>query len=133
MPRRAIVRLLEFVGNSESAHLAEADIAVVDEEEIRRLNRRHLGHEWTTDVLSFDMTDSPGRGLSVQIVICGPQAVRQGPHHGNTPANELMIYVIHGLLHQMGYEDSTIRGAAKMHAREDELLRQFLKACQERR
>ncbi|MBI5722382.1 MAG: rRNA maturation RNase YbeY [Planctomycetes bacterium] len=133
VPRRTIGRLVRFVAERESIRLAEADIAVVDGGEIRRLNRRHLGREWTTDVLSFDMTEKPGAGLSVQIVVCGPDAARQGPHHGNTPARELMIYIIHGLLHQMGHEDATIRGAARMHAREDELLREFFRPGRVRR
>jgi ssRNA-specific RNase YbeY (16S rRNA maturation enzyme) len=36
-----------------------------------------------------------------------------------------MRYVVHGLLHQTGYDDATVRGAARMHAREDELLAAF--------
>ena len=38
-----------------------------------------------------------------------------------------MLYIVHGLLHLMGYEDASIRGGAKMHAREEEILDSFLK------
>jgi len=37
-----------------------------------------------------------------------------------------MLYVIHGLLHLMGYDDGEHRSAARMHAREEELLAAFL-------
>lgn len=39
-----------------------------------------------------------------------------------------MLYVVHGLLHLMGYEDESVRGAAKMHARQEELLADFLQS-----
>jgi probable rRNA maturation factor len=62
----------------------------------------------------------------VQLVVCGDVAVEQARLRGLKPQHELMLYVIHGLLHMMGYEDTSIRGGAKMHAREDELLKEFL-------
>jgi probable rRNA maturation factor len=52
-------------------------------------------------------------------------AAKQGPLRGLTAGHELMLYIVHGLLHQMGYEDSTVRGRARMHAREDYLLDLF--------
>ena len=42
-------------------------------------------------------------------------------------------YVVHGLLHLIGYDDGPIRAAAKMHAREDELLTEFLARSRRRR
>lgn len=126
VPRKQIIELIPFVAQQEGTALAEVDIAVVDESEMAGLNRRYLSHAGPTDVLSFDLSDSQtGCGLSVQIIVCGEVAVRQGRAHGLSPQQELMLYVVHGLLHQMGYDDSSVRGAARMHAREDEILSAF--------
>ncbi len=132
--RKRLSELVKFVARSEGVRLGQVDIAVVDSAGISGVNRRFLGHARPTDVISFDLSDAPAqavgapkRGLSVQLVVCGDLAVRQGPLHGLKPQHELMLYVIHGLLHQMGYEDTSIRGGARMHAREEELLKEFLR------
>ena len=73
---------------------------------------------------------TPGRSSSrsclvAQIVVCADVAVRQGRLRRHSPARELMLYVVHGLLHLMGYDHATARAAACIHAREDELLTAF--------
>jgi len=137
VPRKRIERLVRFVARAEGAEVAEVDIAVVGRRKMAALNRRWLGRRGATDVLSFDVSDtSPvlnGRsdrrrpGLRAQLVICGPVAaerVSRGAAQGGVE-RELMLYVVHGLLHLLGYDDATAEGAAAMHAREEELLDTF--------
>ena len=126
VPRKRLVELIGFVAAREGARIAQVDLAVVDSGEIAGVNRRFLGHAGATDVISFDLSDRAGAGLSAQLVVCGDVAVRQARLRGLKAQHELMLYVIHGLLHLMGYEDNSIRGGAKMHARQEELLREFL-------
>ena len=140
VPRKTMERLVVFVARAEAVRWDHVDIAVVDAAEMAGHNRRFLGHRGPTDVISFDLTDEappPGRrgksgarpgqgGLCAQLIVCADVAKTQGPHHGLSPTRELLLYVIHGLLHVIGYDDQPIRAAAKMHAREDELLREFL-------
>lgn len=125
VPRKRLSQLAAFAADAEGARLAEVDVAIVDGATISGLNRRFLHHRGTTDVLSFDLSDSSG-GISAEIVICGDLAVQQGKLLGCSPQRELMLYLVHGLLHLMGYEDSSIRGSVRMSARQDELLRAFL-------
>ena len=142
MPRR-LAALAEFVARKEGVRLRAIDLAVVGRREIVALNRRWLGHDRPTDVLSFDLSDAgrpgartggrradstraSGEGLCAQIVVCGEVAAKQARRLGLPPQQELMLYVVHGLLHLMGYDDQAARAAARMHAREEELLRAFL-------
>jgi probable rRNA maturation factor len=127
VPRKQIAALVDFVARSEGARVAEVDLAVVSAGQMASLNRRYLAHRGATDVLSFDLSEAGRGGLCVQLVVCGDLAAAQAAAHGLSPQRELMLYVVHGLLHQMGYEDSSIRGAAKMHAREEELLEEFFR------
>ncbi len=126
MPRKKLTALVAFVAEREGAAIAEADIAVVAADEMAGLNRRYLQHAGATDVLSFDLSQGPTPGLCAQLIVCGDVAVAQGPLHGQRPQHELMLYVIHGLLHLMGYEDKTVRGAVRQRARQEELLAEFL-------
>jgi probable rRNA maturation factor len=125
VPRQRIAALVEFVARRERLRLAEVDLAVVSAGQIASLNRRYLAHRGATDVLSFDLSESGRGGLCVQLVVCGDVAVAQAAARGLSSQRELMLYVVHGLLHQMGYDDSSIRGAAKMHARQEQLLAEF--------
>lgn len=123
--RRRLAELVRFVAGCEGVTLAAVDLAVVGEDEIAQFNRDYLRRAGATDVLSFDLSDENSTGVSAQLIVCGDVAAKQGPLHGQRPQRELTLYVVHGLLHLMGYEDSTVRGAARMHAREEEILDQF--------
>ncbi len=127
VPRKRLTELVAFVARQERAKIAEVDLAVVNSDEISSLNRRYLRHPGPTDVLSFDLSDAGREGICAQIIVCGDVAAAQGRLHGLTPQRELMVYVIHGLLHLMGYEDESRRGVARMSARQDELLTAFCK------
>ena len=126
VPRKRLVELVGFVADAEGAALSHVDITIVDGEEMASLNRRLLGHRGRTDVISYDLSDETTPGIVTQLIVCGDVAVRQGPPHGYRPQHELMLYIIHGLLHMMGYDDTAVRAGAAMHARQEELLAAFL-------
>jgi probable rRNA maturation factor len=125
VPRKRLTELIAFVAGYQKVGIAEVDLAVVTRDEITSLNRRYLSRCEPTDVLSFDLSDSSRAGLCIQLVICGETTVANARASGLTPQRELMLYGVHGLLHQMGYDDSSARGAVRMHAREDEILEAF--------
>ena len=139
IPLRALRDVVAFVGQAEGVGIAEIDIAIVRGDEMASHNRRFLRHAGPTDVISFDLSDQQrtdkrssrrparaGGGIAGQLIVCSDVAVRKAPLHQMTPQQELLLYVIHGLLHLMGYDDVAVRAMAKMHARQDELLREFL-------
>lgn len=126
VPRKRIAELVGFVASAEGVPVAELDLAVVGAAEIALHNKRFLSHVGPTDVLGFDLSEAGRGGLSVQLIVCGDVAAAEAAARGLPKQRELMLYVVHGLLHMMGHEDQSIRGAAKMHAREEELLREFL-------
>lgn len=90
------------------------------------LHRRYLNRAGPTDVLTFDLgTDRESGRLDGEIVVCADLARREARARGGSREavrNELALYVVHGILHLAGYDDGTPRRAARMHAREDELL-----------
>ena len=127
VPRKKLAELVAFVARQEGAAIAEVDIAVVGGEEMASLNRRYLHRSEATDVLSFDLSDATEKGLCAQLVVCAEAAVKHARAQGLRPQWELIRYVVHGLLHLMGYDDETAPASARMHAREDEILSGFRK------
>lgn len=125
MPRKRIAELIAFLARSEGADLTEVDLAIVTGRQIAAINRRYLGHSGATDVLSFDLSDDGGKGISAQLVVCADLAVKEARSRGHGPQQELMLYVVHGLLHLLGYDDADPASAARMGARSGQLLEAF--------
>jgi len=138
--RRLAARVLAAVDRSD----CDVDVTVVDDREIRRLNRRYLGVGSATDVLAFDLTLHAGAPASTparveemkvgarmmhrrapllgEVVISGETAARQAARLGVPVGLELDLLLVHGLLHLAGYDDHTPADARAMHEREREIL-----------
>lgn len=116
---------MEFVAEREDADLAEVDIAVVDSRQMAQLNRKYLKRSGPTDVLSFDLSDSPAGNIVAQLVICGEIAAQEARARHIGQQREILLYVLHGLLHVLGYDDQT-DDAPRMFCRQEELLCAFL-------
>jgi probable rRNA maturation factor len=96
---------------------AEISIAAVDDPTIHELNRRHLNHDYATDVLSF-LLERDGASLDGEIVVSGDTAASNAVDYGWSAEEELLLYVIHGALHLVGYDDKTPEGREQMRTEE---------------
>ncbi len=119
--RRQLRRAVRLVLGDAGIVDAIVSLAVVDDATMRELHRRYLGDDTPTDVLSFVLEQEEGM-LEGEIVVGAETAQRQAPRFGWTPASELLLYVIHGALHLVGYDDRTPRQRALMHRRQTEYL-----------
>jgi probable rRNA maturation factor len=122
---------------------AELSVLFVDEDHIGVLNKRYLGHEGPTDVLSFPIDGAPdlaASGLAPartpsdpddqplllgDVVICPAVAARQAPSHAGSYDDELALLLVHGILHVLGMDHAVEDERVAMQARERELLDQF--------
>ena len=116
---------------------ANIRVAIVDDLTIHKANRQFLGHDEPTDVLSFpwkDETDpanndpecageiSTGSCLEGDIMISAETATRQATEYGWSASDELLLYLIHGTLHLLGYDDHDESDRAEMRDRERHYL-----------
>jgi probable rRNA maturation factor len=83
--------------------LIEASIAIVDDQTIRSINRQHLDHDWPTDVISFAFETGPK--TNGEVIASWDTAERLGRVAGWRTEDELVLYVLHGLLHLAGMDD----------------------------
>lgn len=123
----------------EEVRAAEISVAVIDNDEIQELNRQFLEHDYATDVLSFllecdgeladdSTTAAPlGRGktLSGEVIISAEMAADRAEEFGWEADKELLLYLVHGLLHLCGYDDHTDEQRALMRSRERAVLSQW--------
>jgi probable rRNA maturation factor len=120
-------RVARNVARAEGFRAGELSIVVVGDRAMTTLHAKHLNLATPTDVLTFDLgVDRPRGWLEGEIVLCADVARRHVLRRGGTLAAmraELALYLVHGLLHLAGYDDHDPAEAARMHAREDALLR----------
>jgi probable rRNA maturation factor len=103
----------------------EVSLAFVDNATIHRLNKRYLDHDEPTDVLSFPLSEPGARRLAGELVLGAEVARDQAAARCHDVQAELALYVIHGLLHLCGHDDTTERAAAAMRERERHYLRRL--------
>ncbi len=84
---------------------------------ILETNRNFLSHDYTTDIITFDY--SKRRSLSGDILISIPTVSFNAERFGVTFFNELLRVMIHGVLHLLGYKDSTDQEKEEMRRAED--------------
>jgi len=111
-----------------AVQVTNLSVAVVNDAEMAALHERHLLQSGPTDVLTFDLRDeadrrSAGRQvLDGEIIISTDTAAREAKRRGHGMEAELALYVVHGVLHLLGYDDQTAAQAERMHAVEDAIL-----------
>ena len=109
----------ESVTQGEHPSLSQLELQVIffDDEELLALNTRALGHDWYTDIITFEIDRSPTE-LSSEIYLSVDRARENAKRYHNTIEEELARLVIHGLLHLAGYDDHTLKGKKQMRTRE---------------
>lgn len=107
----------EFAGGVEIPENVQVSISLLDEDEIRELNRNFLGDDLPTDVLSFplhagEMGFAVPAGLPLlllgDIVICPPVASVNANASHHSFEREFSLLIIHGLLHLFGMDHDTV-------------------------
>jgi probable rRNA maturation factor len=121
--RKSILRAIRAVLTSRHWSDAEISVAIVDRWTIRQLNAEYLQHDYATDVLSFLFQRSPKtRRLVGEIVVCAEVAAQVAARQKWKWHDELLLYVVHGTLHLVGYNDKTTMQLRRMQAAEQKIL-----------
>ncbi|HEY5277857.1 MAG TPA: rRNA maturation RNase YbeY [Coriobacteriia bacterium] len=124
----AFESLAVFVLRMEDAPDAvELSVALVDPDEIAKLNLSYRGVEGPTDVLSFGCDDpepvDSDEPIAIGDVVIAPEiAQSQAVDLGTTVESELDLLLVHGVLHLLGYDHDSDEDAAVMQARERAVL-----------
>jgi probable rRNA maturation factor len=121
---KLLSRAARVVAGEHGFQAGEISIAVVDDETMHELNRRYLNHDYPTDVLSFVLEQAETL-LEGEIIVSADYASREAPKYGWTLREELALYVIHGALHLVGYDDTTPEAKAVMQEQETLFLRKL--------
>jgi probable rRNA maturation factor len=93
---------------------------------ILQINRQYLNHDFYTDVIAFDLSDTP-RSVHGEVYISIDRVKQNANTFNVTISEELYRVIVHAALHLCGYRDKTASERATMKIEEDRYLAQYLK------
>lgn len=115
--RRAVRAAREHGGRPELA----ASIVFVTDRALARMHARHLGDASFTDVITFDLSDEVG-GPLLELYASAERARSVARRRSVASRRELLLYVVHGVLHLCGFDDHSRADRARMRRAETAVL-----------
>jgi len=106
--KQSLFDLVEHVLKTLEIKTDEVAIHFVSKERIKDLHAIYFNDPTETDCISFPIDESETVGYDVlgDVFVCPAVAFEFAEAHNIDPLEEISRYVVHGLLHLIGYEDS---------------------------
>ena len=102
-------------------------ILLCDNTLIKKLNKKYLKKSSVTDVIAFPLTDDLEPDYLGEVVVSVEEAVKVAKKLGCKWQDELRLYLIHGILHLVGYDDHTKVKRAHMEKEQERILKNISK------
>ena len=118
-----VSKWLKKAVETEGFSVGEVVYAFFNDNDLKELNVKHLNHDFFTDVISFN--DSKNDVLSGNIAISVDRVKENSIKFKTSFNDEMMRVMVHGLLHFMGYDDSSEEETLLMRNKEDDNLKMF--------
>jgi probable rRNA maturation factor len=119
IPQNKVLKAAKAASRTLQILQGGLSIVFVGTKRMRAINKKYLKHDHVTDVLTFDMGENTG-----EIIICPRVAWANAREHQTSTEKEIVLYVVHGILHLAGYDDHSEKDILTMRNMEKRLLKQ---------
>ena len=127
--KRRTTAWLHAVAAAEGYTIGEINYIFCSAERLLAMNREFLGHDYFTDVITFDYSDRRGaHEVSGDIFIDVETVADNARLYGATRLEEMRRVVVHGLLHLCGQRDKAPTAAVQMRRKENKYLKNWINA-----
>lgn len=122
--KRRTAAWLKEVAEAEGYRLGDVNYIFCSAARLLEMNKEFLGHDYFTDIITFDYSDLKGSGVVSGDIFIDVETVADNARiYGATKIQEMRRVVVHGVLHLCGQKDKTPRANAQMHRKEDKYLK----------
>lgn len=111
---------LKAVSEEEGRRLGQISVIFCSDPYLLEINRKYLGHDYYTDIITFDYSESDT--ISGDLFISVDTVRSNAEYYSADFKDELDRVIVHGVLHLIGYDDHTDEQSAEMRARENHYL-----------
>ena len=120
--KRKVAEWLRCVADEEGYTLGEVTYIFCSSEVHRKMNIDYIGHDYFTDIITFDYSDLEQGVVSGDIFIDVETVADNARIYGTTARQEMLRVVVHGVLQLCGQKDKEPEDEAEMHRKEDKYL-----------
>ena len=124
--RVALKSFIEKRVKKEGLSIDSLNYVFCSDKYLLEINKQYLKHNYYTDIISFDLSEEPGK-LIGEVYISVDRVKDNAKTHGVTLKEELLRVIFHGALHFCGYKDKKPADAKKMRQMEDLWLAAYMK------
>lgn len=121
--KKKVLQILRLFKKDAQRDIESLSITLVHDEEMIAINETHLGHEGSTDVITFEYETDLTKPLNGELIICKDEAKRNAQELKISLEQEIIRLIFHGLLHMNGFDDVTADLKKEIRAKEDSLLK----------
>ena len=119
--KRKTSNWLRAVAEREGRRIGEISVVFCSDPYILSVNQQYLGHDYYTDIITFDYCE--GSVLSGDLIISIDTVRANAAEYGAASfGEELSRVIVHGVLHLIGYDDHTPADQKQMRQKENEAL-----------
>ena len=123
--RRDIREWLHAVAEDEGYRIEQINYVFCSAQHLLEMNRQFLGHDYFTDIITFDYSELREGFVAGDIFIDIETVADNARLYGASRREEMLRVIVHGLLHLCGQKDKTPRANKQMHRKEDKYLAKF--------
>lgn len=114
-----VAEWLADIAERHNRHIGHINYIFSTDEYVRYLNKTYLQHDYETDILTFDYTEEGCTALTGDLFLSLERIMHNATAYGESVVDELHRVMVHGLLHLIGFDDSSEKQQAEMRKQED--------------
>ncbi|MBR5492987.1 MAG: rRNA maturation RNase YbeY [Alistipes sp.] len=123
--KRKVAAWLKMVAEQEAYTLGDVTYIFCSSEVHRKMNIDYIGHDYFTDIITFDYSELEEGVVSGDIFIDVETVADNARIYGVTAREEMLRVVVHGVLHLCGQKDKEPEDEKEMHRKEDKYLAMY--------
>ena len=122
-PELELGQWIAAIAKEEGYTIEEVEYNFVDADKMLSLNREYLNHDITTDIITFDYTET--KALKAEVYISFQALRKNAESYTQTIENECLRLLSHAILHCLGYNDKSNVQKQHMRSKEDDCINLF--------
>ena len=123
--KRRVAAWLKSVAEQEGYTLGDVTYIFCSAAVHRKMNIDFIGHDYFTDIITFDYSELDEGVVSGDIFIDVETVADNARIYGVTARQEMLRVVVHGVLHLCGQKDKDPEDEKEMHRKEDKYLAMY--------
>ena len=124
LKKKAVHSLVSSLKSELKLGISFLSISIITSSELRQLNKKHLKHDYNTDIITFNYSNVKNN-IDGEILISFEDAMLNSKKYKVKYEVEILRLIVHGFLHLIGFNDNNKKNKIKMKSMENKLINKY--------